>query len=171
MKAVRLTHSCWLNDRVHGDTGAILFLEDDEAHGLIVVGLGMHAPEHEIGSGPEAAQEIPVAKRADAPTPDEVLDQADISFVGPEAAAARMQELVDLTEELGLYDIPADDAAAALEEARHGQPEMTRPWTTAAKADWISWAVHGNHGQPPTTAENAALLTKSQLMSRYGERL
>jgi hypothetical protein len=66
-----------------------------------------------------------------------------------------VQELAGLTEELGLYDEPAPV-----------QRQMRMPWVTAPKADWINWAVYRG-----ADAEQAAELTKNELMSRYGERL
>jgi hypothetical protein len=62
------------------------------------------------------------------------------------------------------------------EEPRPAEPEdpasaLKMPWTNAPKDDWVEWAVRGNHGGPAVTAQEAARLTKNQLMSRYGERL
>lgn len=74
----------------------------------------------------------------------------------PQQQAA--QELTELTEELGLYR-PLDDDD-------DDDPGMLMPWSNAAKADWIAWAVHKG-----ADAAEAAQLTKNELMSRYGERL
>lgn len=171
MRAVRLIRANGLNERVIGDAGAIRVLDDAEALEMVEVWrLAVYAPEHDPGPhswSAGAVQEVPV------------------KFVGPEAAAARLdqlvrdqqlpadfveaykeetspqeaaQELVELTEELNLYDEPEKPAPV--------RPDMRMPWTTASKADWIDWAVHLG-----AKAEDAALLTKKDLMSRYGERL
>ena len=74
------------------------------------------------------------------------IDPADVlDYI--EAAEARLNEL-----EKVLTD-PAE-------------PEMKRPYGNASKAAWIDWAVHSG-----CDAEEAAGLTKTELMSRYGERL
>lgn len=46
------------------------------------------------------------------------------------------------------------------------QVEMKRPYGNASKAAWIDWAV-----QKGADPEQAAALTKNELMSRYGEPL
>ena len=48
---------------------------------------------------------------------------------------------------------------------------MKRPYGNAPKSSWVRYAVHGDHGQPPITQERAEMMTKADLMSRYGERL
>lgn len=158
MKAVRLTHACGLNERVYGDEGTSLVLDDAEAHELVEVHcLAVYAPELD-----PVAQEIPV------------------KFVGPEKAAARLDQLVrdqqlpaDFVEAYKEEMSPQEAAQelvepTALSDSDLGDSpaEMKMPWTTASKADWIDWAVHLG-----AKAEDAALLTKKDLMSRYGERL
>lgn len=141
MRAVRLTHACGLNERVIGDAGTPLALDDDEARDLVEVHhLAVYDPVLQarldaVHSDP-VAREIPVVHRADAPSPDAVLDLAD--------TAAAAQEPV------------TSDTETALKQ----------PWTTASKATWIDWAVH--LGADPA---EAAGLTKNELMSRYGERM
>jgi hypothetical protein len=169
VKAVRLTRANGLNERVQGDKDAIRVLDDAEADDMVRRLLAVYAPEHDSHPSFTAggAQEIPVRKKENAPTADEVLDMTDASFVGPDYAAKRMQELVDYTEELGLYE-KYDKETGRTHPEFLPEPEMTLPWTTAPKSDWIDWAVHGDHGQPPVTSEDAALLTKRDLMNRYG---
>jgi hypothetical protein len=171
MKAVRLTRANGLNERVQGDAGAIRFLEDAEAGDMVRRLLAVYAPEHDPHPSFTAggAQEIPVVKKENAPTPDEVLDAADVSFAGPEHAAKRMQKLVDYTEELGLYENQqqAQDDGFSTERTGQGETaEMKQPWTIAPKADWIAWAVQ--NGEDP---QKAAAMKKVDLVSRYGERL
>lgn len=191
MKAVRLTRANGLNERVQGDAGAIRFLEDAEAGDMVRRLLAVYAPEHDPHPSFTAggAQEIPVVKKENAPTPDEVPAAADVSFVGPEHAAKRMQELVNYTEELGLYEnqqavvdqdalelgYPLDidpepqaqDDGFSTERTGQGETaEMKQPWTIAPKADWIAWAVQ--NGEDP---QKAAAMKKVDLVSRYGERL
>jgi hypothetical protein len=48
---------------------------------------------------------------------------------------------------------------------------VKRPYGNAPKSAWVRYAVNGDHGQPPITQERAELMTKADLMSRYGERL
>jgi hypothetical protein len=148
MKAVRLRRAVSIADGINGDRGTVLFLEDGEARDAVEVDrLAEYAPEHD--------HLAPV--------------QEEAAFVGPERAAERMQELVAYTEELGLYENQqqAQDDGFGTERTGQGETvEMKMPWTTASKADWIDWAV--SKGCEPKTA---ALLTKVQLMSRYGERL
>lgn len=43
---------------------------------------------------------------------------------------------------------------------------VRRPYANESKADWITWAVH--NGADP---QEAAGMTKNELMGRYGERL
>jgi hypothetical protein len=155
MKAVRLTRALWLSDRVNGDAGTPLALEDDEARELVETwhnAVYDPALQRQLDNAP---QEIPVVKREDAPTPDQLLDLAD-QGLAPERAVQQ------LTEELGLYDEPGD--------ADDGEP-LTMPWTTHSKAKWIEWALHGNHGQSAPDLATVAGMTKNELMGTYGERL
>lgn len=153
MRAVRLTRACWMNDRVHGDVNAPLDLDDEEAR---VVVEDWHNAVYD-------------------PVRQAELDGAPSPVPGPQAEA--MQLLVDLTEELDLYGEPAPEAVPWEEALSAGrgdygdEPELKKPWTIAPKADWIAWALNGDHGQPRPTSEEAAQMTKAQLMNRYGERL
>ncbi len=146
MKAVRLTRACWMNDRVHGDIRAPLVLEDEEAREVVEVWRNaVYDP-------------VLQAELDGAPPP-------------PEQEEA-VQRLVDLTEELNLYDTPVVNQDAL--EAGYPvdvDPVTKKPWTIAPKADWITWALHGDHGQRRPTSEEATQMTKAQLMNRYGERL
>lgn len=65
-------------------------------------------------------------------------------------------------------EFPEEPRAADIPEDSGEQPtaEMKMPWSNASKAAWIDWAAH--QGADP---EQAAALTKNELMSRYGERL
>jgi hypothetical protein len=158
VKAVRLTHACGLNERVIGDEGTVLVLEDAEAEGVVLIGLAVYD---------EAVQ-----RRLDEVLPPE----APVTFVGPEAAAQRMQELADATEELGLYEPVTDQDAlkagypADVESSDFEKPELStasgRPYGNASKADWVNWAVRQG-----AKREDAQLLSKRDLMGRYGERL
>jgi hypothetical protein len=151
-----------LNPRVQGEKNSVLILEDGEAAALVENSLAVYAPGYDPQPSFTAGgvQEIPVVKKENAPAPDEVLDAVDAAFVGPEHAAKRIQELVEYTEELGLYENQQPEQGTVT--------EVRQPWTTAPKGDWIAWAVH--NGADP---EEAAVMTKAQLMNRYsyGERL
>jgi hypothetical protein len=159
VRAVRLTHACGLNERVYGDEGTPLVLDDAEAEHLVEV--------LKLAVYDEALQ-----RRLDEVLPPE----APVTFVGPEAAAQRMQELVAATEELGLYEPVTDqDALEAgypvdVESAGFEKPELStasgRPYGNASKADWVNWAVRQG-----AKREDAQLLSKRDLMGRYGERL
>lgn len=147
MRAVRLIRAGWWDDEVNGDPGKPLWLSDDKAESHVVAGNALYDP-------------ILQAELDGTPSPQ-------TTFVGQEAAAKRlaelteagkrdeaMQALVDLTEEMGLYDtVPAE-------------PEMKRPYANHSKAAWIEWAVH--QGADPAWA---AAQTKNELQSLYGERL
>jgi hypothetical protein len=140
---------------VRGDAGDIRVLDDDEARDLVEsLRHAVYAPEHDPAQVYQQAtgQQMPSSPATEPPEP------VDTGFVGPDHAAKRIQELVEYTEELGLYEnqqAPEDSV-----------PEMTMPWTTAPKATWIDWAVY--RGCDPS---EAAGMTKNQLMGRYGERL
>lgn len=79
MKAVRLTHACGLNERVIGDAGTPLALDDDEArdlvevHHLAVYDAVLQARLDAAHSDP-VAREIPVVHHADAPPSDTETD-------------------------------------------------------------------------------------------------
>jgi hypothetical protein len=158
VRAVILIKANGLNERVQGDVGAPLVLDDDEAAYLV---------EHKFAVYDPVRQ----AQLDGAPSPE-------TTFVGTEAATARlneliearkrdeaMQALVDLTEEMGLYDNPVTPQEID-SLVPDGAPVMKRPYGNASKAAWIDWAVHQG-----ADAAEAAELTKNQLMARYGERL
>lgn len=159
MRAVRITHANWLNDEIGGDAGTVKLVRDEMAYDAVEVHhIAEYAPEYDQ-PGPSwsagAVEQEPVVTEFPAAEP---------AFVGPEAAAARMdalQEMVTDTEQAGLYDPDPEPFVPGLDD-----DARKAPWSTASKADWIDWAVH--QGCSP---KQAALLTKIQLMSRYGERL
>jgi hypothetical protein len=162
VRAVILIRANGLNERVQGDVGAQLVLADDEASFMVERKFAVYDPVRQ-------------AQLDGAPSPE-------TTFVGTEAAAARLNELVqarkrdeavqalvDLTEEMGLYDEPVVDQDAL--EAGHPldvdpEPAVKRPYGNASKAAWIDWAVRQGADEA-----GAAELTKNQLMARYGERL
>jgi hypothetical protein len=166
VKAVRLTRANGLNERVQGDATAIRYLEDAEADLMVnELKLAVYAPEHDPHPSFTASgvQEIPVVKRENAPSGEQVVSMMERGLTPEEAA----RELVQLTEEYGLYD---DDPVILPGRAADGDG-LTQPWTTHSKAKWIEWALHGSHGQPRPDLAEVAGLTKNELMSRYGERL
>jgi len=142
MKAVRLTRANGLNDRWIGDKDAIRILEDEDAADIVERLLAVYAPEYD---------------------PQEVTRPlGDVAGDVQEAVHAQqdaVQQLTGLAEELSLY------------EDADSEPELKRPYGNHSKAAWTEWALHGDHGQPRPTAEEAAGLTKNELMNRYGERL
>jgi hypothetical protein len=159
VRAVILTRAGWWNDQVHGDAGARLVLDDETAADLVErLRSAVYDP---FGQ----------AELDGAPSPQ-------TTFVGTEAATARLnalveaqqrddafQAMVDLTEEMGLYDNPVTPQEID-SLVPDGAPVMKRPYGNASKAAWIDWAVHQG-----ADAAEAAELTKNQLMARYGERL
>lgn len=142
IRAVRLTRANGLNERWTGDAGAIRFLEEDDAADIVSRLLAVYAPEHD-----------------------------PVTFVGPEAAAARIESLTTSPEPVadeGELPDPENPitgrtpGAADIDSA----PELKRPYGNHSKAAWVEWAVHQG-----ADAQEAAALTKNELMSRYGERL
>jgi hypothetical protein len=154
MRAVRLTHARWVNERVHGDDGAVLFLDDEEAADVVASGAAVYDTRY---SPPPA------------PAPPAVKDEDTLRFAG-EAERAAADKLVQLTEDLGLYDpvavIKEDLADMPLPGAEPEAEPLTKPWTIHSKAKWVEWAIHC--GANPGLA---AAMTKNELMGRYGERL
>lgn len=153
MRAVRLIRAGWWDDEVNGDPGRPLWLSDDKAESHVVAGNALYDP-------------VLQAEMDGTPSPQ-------TTFVGADAAAKRltelteagkrdeaMQQLVELTEELGLYDTVPEPAPEPAE------PAMKRPYGNMSKATWIEWAVH--NGADPAWA---AAQTKNELQSLYGERL
>jgi hypothetical protein len=142
MKAVRLTRANGLNERVQGDAGSIRHLDDAEAEHLVNgLNMAVYAPEHDLH--PDAPLEIPVVKREDG-----------IEF--PEKSAA-VDVPDDFYEDRGPEDLTGFGEDLVV---------LTMPWVTHSKAKWIEWAVY--KGCDP---EQAAGMTKNELMGRYGERL
>lgn len=142
MRAVRLIRSGWWDDEVNGDPGKPLVLSDDKAESHVAAGNAVYDP-------------VLQAELDGVPSPQ-------TTFVGPEAAARRLDEL---TAQL----TPVEQIEAGLADMRlPGEPaaELKRPYGNASKADWIAWAVHNGADE----AEVAGW-TKNQLMSSYGERL
>ena len=136
-----------------GDQDTVLLLTDEDASFLVSQGNAVYAPEYD-----------------------------PVEFVGPEKAAERLEQLkATVTEyaataerQLEALDArygPSAKPPAELPGEREAEPELKQPWSTASKAEWITWAAHGDHGQTPVTEEEAAAMTKIQLMSRYGSRL
>ena len=145
MRAIRITQANWLNDEVGGDRNTVKLVRDEMAFDAVEVHhIAEYAPEYDQ---PET-REIPVMKTAAELIPDkpEVID-----FPAEPEPEVRVRE----------------DPAPEPEDA----VPLRRPWSTASKAEWITWAVHGDNDGWPITEEAAAQLTKAELMSRYGERL
>ena len=136
MRAVRLVRAGWWDDEVNGDAGRPLWLSDDKAESHVALGNAVYDP-------------VLQAQLEGRPSPQ-------TTFVGPEAAAKRLDELK------AALDVAAVNAEAQVET----QAEMKRPYGNASKADWIAWAVHNGADE----AEVAGW-TKNQLMGTYGERL
>ena len=146
MRAIRILQANWLNAEVAGDRNAVKLVSDEMARDAVEVHqLAEYAPEYD-----------------------------PVGFVGPEKAAERLEQL-KVTEfpatATPVEQIEADLAEMKLPDEREAEPELKQPWSTASKAEWITWAAHGDHGQTPVTEEEAAAMTKIQLMSRYGSRL
>jgi hypothetical protein len=154
MRAIRILQANWLNGEVGGDRNTVKLVRDEMAADAVRIGIAEYAPEYDR----PPAQEIPVVVRDDGL---QFPGTAEATFAGPEAAAQRIQELVDLTEELGLYEEPAATRQSEPEPAEPAVPEVA-----ATKATWIKWAISQG-----ADLKTVAGLTKTELMSRYGERL
>jgi hypothetical protein len=156
MRAVRLTHARWVNERVHGDAGAVLFLDDAEAAEVVASEAAVYDSRYDAQPSwsAGAAQETPAVK-----------DEDTLRFTG-EAERAAADQLIRESEDLGLYD-----PVAAIEEDLADMPlpepeSPTAPAIAELKPAWVKWAI--SQGCEPKLA---AVLTKVQLVSRYGERL
>lgn len=155
MRAIRILQANWLNEAVAGDRGTVKLVADDMARDAVEVHkIAEYAPEYE-------SYEIPVRRKENAPEPDEVIDQL-LAQAPPESV------VVEYPGQGPVEQIEADLAEMKLPDET---AELKQPWNIASKAEWIRWAAHGDHGQPPVTEEEAAAMTKIQLMSRYGGRL
>lgn len=150
MRAIRILQSNWLNDEVGGDRNTVKLISDDMAREAVETGIAEYAPEYDTPGTRAAAAQEP-AEPLVVEFPAELSPSPEFQ----EQAAEFMNENDALLRKLD-DDPPAD---------------LKMPWSNASKADWISWAAHGNHGQPHVSEEVAATLTKNELMSRYGERL
>lgn len=156
MRHIRLTRSNWLNDHVGGDAGNVILLSDEMARDAVEVHrIAVYAPEFDgarYHQEPVMTVEVP-------------------QFVGPEKTAQRIAELT--ASEVVTIEPTVTEADWGLEDndqpypgAVEAEPELKAPWSNAPKADWVAWAIH--KGCDP---EQAAGMTKNQLLSRYGERL
>ncbi|HEY1700886.1 MAG TPA: hypothetical protein VGG75_14340 [Trebonia sp.] len=157
MRAIRITQANWLNDQVGGDRNDIKLVQDEMAYGAVEVHqIAVYAPEYDPVPFPVMPAETAVELQD---TPLTVAESAG------QAERDAADELVKMSEELGLYDDPPhqpwEDAAGPSDVE---PPKM--PWITHSKAKWVEWAIHqgANSGL-------AAAMTKNELMSRYGERL
>lgn len=165
MRAIRITQANWLNDEVGGDRNTVKLVGDEMAYSAVEVHqIAVYAPEYDPVPFPVMSAETAMELQDTPLTVVEYPGQA-------ERDAA--DELIKMTEDLGLYDdLPHQLWKDAVEPSDVVKPKLTKmPWTIHSKAEWIVWAVDGDHGQPQPTPEEAAAMTKIQLMSRYGERL
>lgn len=179
MKAVRLLRANTLNDRVSGDANAIRILSDEEAYELVSVHrIAVYEPRFDP---PEPAPSVD-SRLWNSPEPEP-------AFAGPDHAARRLEELKKLVSESDVPPLdpgqglpgsvwqagnepsgsspdyaPAGENLDGFGEDPAAAPELPRP--ADSKAMWVDWAV--SQGCP---AAAAAMLTKNQLMARYGERL
>ena len=104
MKAVRLTRANGLNERVQGDATAIRYLEDAEADLMVnELKLAVYAPEHDPHPSFTASgvQEIPVVKRENAPSGEQVVSMMERGLT-PEEAATAFKQTVGVVEH-GLF--------------------------------------------------------------------
>jgi hypothetical protein len=80
-----------------------------------------------------------------------------------EIPVRKRQDPVEFPARAQVADVPEDFDGGVPEEV---VVEMKQPWTTAPKAHWINWAIQ--NGCDPAIA---AGMSKTALMSSYGERL
>lgn len=153
MRAIRITQANWLNEHVGGDAGTVKLVQDEMAHEAVNVHkIAEYAPEWDGQPsfvGPDAAAE----RMKD-------LGVTVTEFPAEREAADRaqaMQQLVEETENLGLYGTPA---------AGDIKLPDSPPAANASKMAWIDWAVSQG-----CAMDDAVSLTKNELMGRYGERL
>lgn len=90
-----------------------------------------------------------------------VTDGVRDSYLAEEIPLVKRADAIEFPEERTAID-PADLVSAEAPP----EPRPRRPYGNASKADWITWAIY--QGCPE---DEAAGLTKAELMSRYGERL
>jgi hypothetical protein len=160
MRAVRITQANWLNAEVAGDRGTVKLVSDDMAREAVELWhIAEYAPEYDREQPPwppAPAEPVVTDFPAEDRGPEDLTGFGEEPvFVGPEAAAARM-------DALGIPQADDDSVSGVLAE-----PEgLKMPWSNASKAAWIDWAVHSG-----ADMAEAASLTKNELMSRYGERL
>lgn len=89
MRTVRLTHACWLNDRVHGEEDDPLTLDDDEAAVHVRSGLAVYTD----GPQPEGTPAVPVVPDSGTSlTPDDNDFGQDPRFILEDAERARVTQ-------------------------------------------------------------------------------
>lgn len=150
MRQVRITHANWVNDWLAGEAGAIRYLTDEQAREAVEV--------HHLAVYADGGSYAP-------PPPPQA---EPVLAIEPGLQYNEPEEDFPITVTYGNAQ-EAYDPVKAIEDDLADMPrpaEVKMPWTTHSKAAWIDWAVH--NGADP---EQAAALTKNELMSRYGERL
>lgn len=163
MKAVRLTRANGVNERIRGDAHTVLVLDDADAHFAVQQELAVYVDVCAVQV--LATSELTAVSDSDIGEHGPVSEMPDDVF----------DDLADHIEHAAANSDFGSDPRYIQKDIERSRPEpaaeMKRPYGNASKAAWIAWAVHGDHGQPKPTPEEAAGLTKTELMSRYGERL
>jgi hypothetical protein len=142
---------------------ATLTVEDWEAEDLIRIGLAVPDPE---GNGEQPAPAAPQAEEPSAPEPAPELAPGTLVSPSSTAAGASAPPAGDQDgagQAEGATEPAEPDAEPA--EAAAGSP-VAAPAPSAPKQAWIDYAV--SCGASP---DEAASMTKADLMSRYGGRL
>jgi hypothetical protein len=174
VRAIRITQANWLNDEIGGDANTVKLVRDEMAYEAVEVWhIAEYAPEHDITPhaapapqpAPAATEVLTIEPEPAEPDPEpETEPDPEPQFVGPERAAERLEELQQAVAEFA----GASGEGDVLPEL---EKPSRRPYANESKAAWITWAVRGDHDGPAITGEEAAQLTKNELMNAYGERL
>lgn len=153
MRTVRITHANWVSDWLAGDAGAIRYLTDEQAYEAVeVLALAVYT-DGGAYTPPPPPQAIEVVKIE--PT---ALADSDIDDRGPVIELDDPEVFVDQDALEAGWPVAVDPEPA----------EIPMPTAADSKARWIRWAMQSD---PALTAQKAAVMTKANLMNRYGERL
>jgi hypothetical protein len=156
MKGVRLVRSSGIDGWV-GDAGACFLVEDAVARDAVASGLLEYIPDDEHNSIPAPADpdaDSPVQRALDGVPEEERPREMTIEERYAEMLNADGSPRADLFEQ----EVPVASPAPS--------GEMKKPYGNRPKSEWIAYAVQQGHD-----AEEAEGMTKTDLMSLYGERL
>jgi hypothetical protein len=160
MRGVRLTHGSIVHPYI-GDVGTRYLLDDEIAAGVVAAGIAEYVEAQE-GADPEVLSatdpdaDSPVQRALDGVPEDEKPREMTLE--------ERYAELLnpDGSPRADLFSLDEESKPAADEPAK----EIKKPYGNQPKALWAEYAVSKGHDP-----DEAAGMTKADLMSLYGERL